>query len=230
MRRAIRFLFKLVLIILYPVFVVATVSLAVVVFLRTNEINSAKGKYEEIRNQYIQEQESKSNLTEAVEQLGVEIKSSNEEVFNLTQQLEDSQGVVQGGLVKKDYGQITGEILPFVTGGTSISQYQLVCAENVNSTNQIYCVSVSAARKEFNLIAPVGDYYVYAQIQGSNLSENLKNYKAYYTEYAKCENNRAANSKECASTLNNRKAKVIVENGKNTSEINPINWDVENLN
>lgn len=119
------------------------------------------------------------------------------------------------------YGLIQGEILPLVSQDGVILGNQTICAEPVTNIQLTTCVNVSSSSRTFSIPVLNGEYYVFAQLNGSEVSEQLLNQQAYFTQYIACEMN---GDTQCNEDLKNRKQKVSVASGEATIGANPTGW------
>lgn len=223
MKGILKYLLKALLIVLYPVFVGATVALAITTYSRTNELTAARQSYEQVHAKVGFEGAVETDLSKGIQLLGDRLKESTDKLADAEKKLADIN--TEGGLKKEGYGQITGEILLFSTfSGEAVTQYQTVCAEQAGNEAQIYCASVSVINKNYTLVLPVGEYFVYAQIEGEGLDPRVATYKAYFTQFVACKLKDPA--AVCAEELSTKKERVKVENGKTVENANPIDWRI----
>jgi hypothetical protein len=214
-----RLLRKLLFIFLYLFFVVASIVLAVLLFMKIKELNDINSAYSETATLLNQSEEESQvtidNLQNSFRELNAEVNRLKIENSGLKNEL-DRQ-------LKNGYGTIRGEILPLLVGSSSFSQYQLVCAENTSNSNLKYCVTASAFDSSYILVLPSGTYIVSANIvsDGTNLNTS---YKGLYTEFVKCvkENGEKGCNK---SELSGKVLTIQVDSGKTVSNIDPTDWN-----
>ncbi|BCX13606.1 MAG: hypothetical protein KatS3mg085_138 [Candidatus Dojkabacteria bacterium] len=113
------------------------------------------------------------------------------------------------------YGKISGKITAIVREDVGVSEYQVVCAQNVDNENQIYCVGVSSLKANYVLLVPEGQYIVFTTpISSDTIGSDLR---AYYTEYVAC---LQSNEEKCK---DNDEIKIVnVKEGELTSNIDPL--------
>lgn len=219
MKRVFQLLRKVLLVFLYLFFVVASVVLAVLLYLKITELNTINSAYAEtalLLNQSEEEsQVTIDNLQNSFRELNSEVSRLNTENANLKNEL-DRQ-------LKNGYGTIRGKILPLLVGSSTFSQYQLVCAESVLNASLKYCVTASAYDSTFTLVLPSGAYNVSANIVSSGTNIN-SDYKGVYSEFVKCvkENGESGCNK---SALSGKILTVQVDSGKTVSNIDPTDWN-----
>lgn len=113
-----------------------------------------------------------------------------------------------------------------VTGSLSYpSDYSfprmIVCAEDADSA-KIHCTDRRASNRKtgrftYRLRVPAGSYYVFATlVNGEELSEDFRGYKAYYSEFVTC-----GYKVECPS---HERIKVTVRAGQTLTKIDPGDW------
>lgn len=153
---------------------------------------------------------AKDRLADTLEMYKTEAEANKARITELEAKV--SAGETEG------YGTITGSILPFVTTTTGLNQYQRVCAQTIDNENVQFCVSVSAIEKDYELLVPNGEYYVFAKIQGDAEAEA---YKAYYTEFVEC--NQKAEDR-CSSSLSEKKIPVLVDPAQTVDNVDPADW------
>jgi len=100
----------------------------------------------------------------------------------------------------------------------------IVCAEAVNSKS-IHCTDKRLQNRRsgkytYKLRVPAGSYYVFATlVNGGEPTEDMRGYKAYYSEFVKC-----GLKVECPS---HERLKVTVRAGQTLAGINPGDWYVD---
>ena len=100
----------------------------------------------------------------------------------------------------------------------------IVCAEAVNSKS-IHCTDKRRQNRRsgkvtYTLRVPAGNYYVFATIvNGEEPVEDMRGYKAYYSEFVRC-----GLSVNCPS---HEPVKVAVRAGQTVTGINPGDWYVD---
>lgn len=100
----------------------------------------------------------------------------------------------------------------------------IVCAEAVNSRS-IHCTDKRIQNRRsgkltYKLRVPTGSYYVFATIvNGREPAEDVRGYKAYYSEFVKC-----GLKVDCPS---HDPVKVTVRAGQTLTGINPGDWYVD---
>ena len=100
----------------------------------------------------------------------------------------------------------------------------IVCAEAVNSKS-IHCTDKRLQNRRsgkftYRLRVPAGSYYVFATIvNGAEPVEDVRGYKAYYSEFVKC-----GLKVDCPS---HNPIKVMVRAGQTLTGINPGDWYVD---
>lgn len=100
----------------------------------------------------------------------------------------------------------------------------IVCAEAVNS-KRVYCTDKRVPQRRRNkvgykLTVPAGSYYVFATIvNGEEPVENMRGYKAYYSEFVKC-----GLTVKCTS---HEPVKVTLRAGQTLAGIDPGDWYVD---
>jgi hypothetical protein len=208
---------KALLIIMYPIFLVIIIVLCVLLFQQTKMNKDALKEYKSVYNSSEMTTSQKSKVKDGIRDFGLyikelksEIESQNGEIDNLRKQMEDE--------TRDGYGEIKGSILPVVVKDGGLNLYQRVCAEHKDNANQQYCVTVSSIKKDYSLILPTGEYYVFAEILGS---EELLNEKAYFTEFVQC--NQSGNV-QCSDSLSDKKVLVNVTSAAVIEKIDPVNW------
>jgi len=211
---------RVIFIITYIIFFVIAVSATVVFLIQTKRYNDLNNDYQSLKNNL-----SQSN-SDTQSQVG-NLSNTNNELKDQITKLQDENNILKTQLEnfnKTGYGEIDGKISGqiIVGGNSNVSQYQLVCAENVNNRNLEYCMSVSSLTQNFSLMLPQGTYQVSARVL-ANDKTLLTNYKAYYTDYIKCINSQ--NSDQCDTTkLSKVITNVEVKSGSKVANINPIDW------
>ncbi|MCA9381094.1 hypothetical protein KC678_02420 [Candidatus Dojkabacteria bacterium] len=216
-------LFKFILILLYPVIVVLLITVSILLFVKTRDINSALNTYQDIYQENDIQGDREQNVKSAMSDLKDIVNGQFEVINSKDSEISDLEDKVESEQ-KDGYGEVKGSILAFVTEGSSINSYQRVCAESKENTNKQYCVSASAIGKTYTLVVPEGEYYVFAQLQG----DSVNTARAYYTEYVQC--NQAGAEDNCSEGLRNNKVLVSVASGGSVSDIDPIDWEIEGLN
>lgn len=176
MKKFLRGCLRLAFIISYPVLIVGLIALAILFFVRNNELN-------QIRDQFRTAQENLNSNTQesqiTIENLQQSFNDLNKEISKL--KTENDQLKAEAEEVKaQGFGEVRGSTVPFIVGDSTFSQYQLVCAENILNKNLQFCRTVPAIEKDFRLPVPAGTYQVFARVVGSNSS--FSEQKAYYTE------------------------------------------------
>jgi hypothetical protein len=210
---------KALFIFMYLFFVVASIVLAVLLYMKITELNNINSAYNETATLLNQSEEESQvtidNLQNSFRELNSEVNRLKAENSGLKNEL-DRQ-------LKNGYGTIRGDILPLLVGSSSFSQYQLVCAENTANANLKYCVTASAYDSSYILVLPSGTYIVSANIvsDGTNLNTS---YKGSYTEFVKCvkENGEKGCNK---GELSGKVLTVQVDSGKTVSNIDPTDWN-----
>jgi len=191
------------------------VVIGVMLYLQYKEVDKAMVNFKEVHSQYSDGSEKAStDLSNAFEQLG-DLLASNQEKLDAAQ-----TDLTEATANKEGYGEIRGSILPFVTSGSGLTQYQTVCAETKENKDKLYCQTVSSIQKGFVLVVPTGEYYVYAEIVSG---EPATKYKAYYTEFVKC--NQVETNANCSSKLSDKRVLVKVEDGETVESVDPADWD-----
>ena len=100
----------------------------------------------------------------------------------------------------------------------------IVCAEAVNAKS-IHCTDKRTQNRRsrkvtYKLRVPAGSYYIFATIvNGDELVEDVRGYKAYYSEFVRC-----GLSVDCPS---HERVKVTVHAGQTLTGINPGDWYVD---
>lgn len=100
----------------------------------------------------------------------------------------------------------------------------IVCAEAVSSQS-IHCTDKRIQKRRSSKVAyklrvPAGSYYVFATIvNGEEPVEDVRGYKAYYSEFVKC-----GLKVDCPS---HAPVKVTVRAGQTLTGINPGDWYVD---
>lgn len=100
----------------------------------------------------------------------------------------------------------------------------IVCAEAVNS-KRIHCTDKRITNRRsrkvtYRLRVPAGSYYVFATIvNGDDPVEDVRGYKAYYSEFVKC-----GLSVDCPS---HEPIRVTARAGQTVTGIDPGDWYVE---
>jgi hypothetical protein len=101
----------------------------------------------------------------------------------------------------------------------------IVCAEAVNSKS-IHCtdkriVNRKRGKVTYRLRVPAGSYYVFATIvNGEEPVDNVRGYRAYYSEFVKC-----GLSINCPS---HEPVKITLRAGQTLTGINPGDWYADN--
>ena len=100
----------------------------------------------------------------------------------------------------------------------------IVCAEAVDSKS-IHCTDQRTPNRRsgkatYKLRVPAGNYYVFATIvNGEEPAEDIRGYKAYYSEFVKCGLSAACPSHE--------PVKVTVRPGQTLTGVNPGDWYID---
>jgi hypothetical protein len=100
----------------------------------------------------------------------------------------------------------------------------IVCAEAVNSKS-IHCTDKRLQNRRsgkftYKLRVPAGSYFVFAtSVNGEEPVEDVRGYKAYYSEFVRC-----GLSVNCPS---HEPVKVTVRAGQTSAGINPGDWYVD---
>ena len=118
-------------------------------------------------------------------------------------------------------GQISGKISgQIIISSSNISQYQLICAINVDNTNLKYCLTVSSVQQKFLLSLPEGSYNLVAQgLDGAG--NPIVGFKGYYTEYVQCN---ILGSGKCDSALSKKNISLVVKSNIVLKNVDPIDW------
>jgi hypothetical protein len=208
---------KVLLIVMYPIFIVIIIVLSVLLFQQTKNNKDALKEYRSIYKSADIPASEKSKVKDGIKDIGVfiselksEIQSQNTEIDNLKKQTEADK--------KEGYGEIRGSILSFVASDGGLNLYQRVCAELKENANLQYCLTVSSIKKDFSLLVPAGEYYVYAEVIGST---EFANTKAYYTEFVKCTQDGGV---QCSESLSDKKVLISVTSGSVKDDVDPQNW------
>ncbi len=216
MKKVLRKSLKILILILYPVFVIATIGFAVGFLLKTKQLNDINDQYSQTQeNLNKNSNESKitiENLQQSFNELNQEVASLKAENLSLKAEKEKQ--------VKEGYGEIDGKVFPFIVGDKSFSQYQLVCAQNIANTNLQYCVSVSAIEQKYTLFVPAGSYQVFSRIVTTDTK--IAAYRAFYSEFIQCVQEKGTGA--CDSKLSAKVITIKVDSGKTVNNIDPIDW------
>lgn len=205
-------------IVLYPFLVIGVIVLGVMFLIERSNSNKALNEYRSIATEIGIEETDPNNVKTGMEKLGEVLKQYRNEANKSAKELEELQTAdeVEG------FGKITGSILPFVTNGSKLSQYQRVCALTVSNENKQYCVTTSATEKGYELVVPEGTYNVYAEIVASADSE-LAGYRAFYTEFVRC--SAEGDSRKCSENQSKEYVDVEVKRGEVKADVDPADWN-----
>jgi gas vesicle protein len=198
------------------ILIAGVIGLSAGYIIRTREVKRLKNLYKSAESNLNQDLEENQTTIENLEKSFQDMKSENEDLKKKVSDYEEElkKQEVEG------FGKITGEILPFIVGDENFNQYQIVCAENVNNNKVRFCLTVQASKKQFSLNVPKGSYYVFANIDTTN--DSLKGYKAYYTEYIKCTEEK--DPSECNASDLTKPVEIKIEASKTVSDVDPIDW------
>jgi len=185
-------------------------------------------RYNDLSNTYTSDKDMQlknaSNDNNKVDNL----KSNNNELNNQITALKDQNSSMQtkiDNFQKNGYGEIDGKISgQVILNDNNVSQYQNVCAENINNTNLQYCQNVSTINQNFILLVPAGTYRVYARILNKDKIV-IPTYHASYTEYVKCIDEKAID--QCDIKLSKNIINISVKPGEKNININPV--DLNNI-
>src|SRR5690606_20133643 len=114
MRGILRFLAKLFFIVTYPLMLVAIVVLGILFFTERQTNNSALNEYKTFLSEKAPNSTPKNNIKDSVTELISIINAFNTEVENLKEENQKLANSLEEGK-KEGYGEIQGNILPFVT-------------------------------------------------------------------------------------------------------------------
>lgn len=218
MKNILRFVGKVLFFVSYPLLIIALATSGYFLYQSHKEVKDAKAEYVSIyENNSVMSGDPKSTIKEGFSDLGNRIdyllnviKEKDKDIASLTKEIESDK--------KQGYGELQGKVTQLVFADKeSVNQYQRVCAESKSNANRQFCVAVSSIQGRYSLVLPEGEYYISAQIQGSEAGG-----KAYFTEFVKCSQTDA--DAECAAKLSEEKVAVKVESGKVSSNIDPVDW------
>jgi hypothetical protein len=219
-KKILKFTGKVLFYISYPLLIIGVIVLGVIYIQNRKENNDAIKEYRSTYEEYSDAEATRKTVRNAVRDLATLIESKQNEINEKEEEIGELQTKIEKGQ-QEGYGEITGAILPFVTSQTKLNQYQMVCAETTVNTNKVYCLSVSAVQKQYSLVVPAGEYYVFAKIQGEPSTDPLFSYRAYYTKYVECGSTGEAN---CADSLSQEKIVVKVEPNSKLENVDPVDW------
>jgi|GEM_PF-6100279 len=219
MKGILRRFFRLFIFITHPILIVAVVTLAILLALKTREADKLNATFQQATAE-ISEQNQDSSLT--IESLKQQFNDLNKDVVRLKaenaqlkQSLERMQ--VEGS------GAISGKLVPVITSSASgISQYQKVCAESTTNPNIQVCRTVAALQQGYALTLPVGSYKVYAEIYPT--AEATKDLRAYYSEFAKCL--QGSDTSKCDPATQNKPVQIEIKAGVSLGNVDPIDWRI----
>jgi hypothetical protein len=173
-------LLKIFLKLLIFLFVASLIASSVVLALLFNDARKEKNNLANKLSEVVQERdrlastadESQTSLQKKIDDLEREVdslKSENAKLKNTS---------ISG------FGKIKGKVTPIVIDGENFSEYQVVCAQDVEVESRLYCVGVSSLKGEYTLLIPEGQYIVFATpINANTIGSSLR---VYYTEYVAC--------------------------------------------
>jgi predicted Holliday junction resolvase-like endonuclease len=209
-------LFKVFGLVFVLILIAAVVGLSVGYIVRTREVSRLKNLYKTAESNLNEDLEENQTTIESLEKSFQNMKNENESLKKQVSEYEEElkKQEIEG------FGKINGEILPFIVGDENFNQYQVVCAESVNNNKVRFCLTVQASKKQFSLNVPKGSYYVFATIDTTN--ETLKGYKAYYTEYIKCTEEK--DPSECNVADLTAPVEIKIEASRTVGNVDPIDW------
>ncbi len=214
---------RAILIVTYIAFIIGTISFAVLFFIKLKQYNDLNDLYSQAQTN-LNKNSKESQVT--IGSLQQSFNDLNNEVSQLKQKNSDLQATMDKQS-KEGYGEIDGKVSgQIVLGENNLSQYQMVCAENINNRSLQYCVSVSAISQNYALIVPAGTYQVYARVLDKDNKLAMPNYKASYSEYVKCVVEKSAD--QCDPKLSKTIINIEVKAGEKAVNINPIDWNTTN--
>jgi hypothetical protein len=218
MKKVVSFIGKILLVIFILISLGINVGLAVAYIRKSNDLNAVNQTYRDAQAN-LNSENQESQIT--IDNLEKSFSDLNDEVERLRRENEMLENDAEEQ-TKKGFGEIRGEVLPFIVGDSSFSQYQLVCAENITNKNLQYCVTVSALDRNYAIVLPEGKYEVNSRIVTQDPKLVLANYKAYYTEYIKCV--REKGQSECDRSQLSKAIQIEVKANQIVNNINPIDW------
>lgn len=218
MKRFLRNVLKFCLVVLILASFGINIGLTIAFLVKNKEVNELNNLYLLAQSNLNQSASEKDltieNLQSSFRELNDEIQGLRNENNTLKEQLDST--------VQEGFGQIKGEILPFIVGDSSFSQYQLVCAQNVSNRNLQYCITVSALEKDYTLVVPAGKYEVTARIASNDSNIVIAKYKGTYTEYIKCAKEKA--SSQCNKSQLTKPVQIEIKSNQTLEHIDPIDW------
>ncbi|GAB4285574.1 MAG: hypothetical protein Kow0081_3450 [Candidatus Dojkabacteria bacterium] len=222
MKKYFRPFLKYLLVFLYPVIVIGAVVLGVMLFMRENDIRRAMNAYENIYDLEQITGEPKDGIINAMKDAERLVKEAYQLIDQKNKEISDLNDKIQKEK-KVGYGEITGSVAQLVfSTGNDFNQYQRVCAQTVSNPDKQYCVSVAAVQREYSLVVPEGEYYIFAQLQDGSLPTA----KAYYTEFVLCSRGAVKQESECNPKDQSKNNIVVtVTNGQVVENIDPIDWN-----
>ncbi|MFS8130416.1 MAG: hypothetical protein ACMG57_00405 [Candidatus Dojkabacteria bacterium] len=206
---------RVILVLFILVLIGVSAALGIAFFLKNQELNNIYSEYNQATTN-LNKSDKENQIT--IGNLQDSYKDLNQKVTTLTQENDDlKKKILQDG-----FGAIKGTILPFLVGDSTLGQYQLVCARNVNNGNLIFCVSVSALDPKFTLSLPEGSYYITSSILSADGKSTLANYQASYTDYIQCVAQSGVS--KCDKTKLIKTIQVDIAAGKTIENVNPTDW------
>lgn len=138
-------------------------------------------------------------------------------------------GVTLAAVLLPAQSQVLAQETAVITGELSYPgdfdfPRMIVCAEAVNSRS-IHCTDKRVQNRRsgkltYKLRVPAGSYYVFATVaNGDEPVEDVRGYKAYYSEFVKCGLKAGCPSHD--------PVKVTVRAGQTLTGINPGDWYVD---
>lgn len=220
MKRAVKFILKLIFYVTYPILIIALIIVSTILVVKMRELDSLNHTFSQATSE-LNEENTNKEIT--IEDLKKEFNNLSSEVLKLRSENAELKQVAEKSQAE-GFGAISGRVFPVINSdGSGFSQYQKVCAELISNKNITTCRTVTAVQQSYSMSLPAGSYNVYAELYPKpDKSSPLANVKAYYSEYIKC--TQAGEGTICDDKKLTAPVAVEVITAVTKTDVDPIDW------